>query len=114
MASTYDERKANISTGAGTAVHQETSSMEAMRHRAQDMGAQIRDKVQETSAQVRDKAQDLGSQAKEKASEYYAQGRESLAELNHTLEAQIRERPLQSLLIAGGMGLLLGLLWRRR
>jgi ElaB/YqjD/DUF883 family membrane-anchored ribosome-binding protein len=30
------------------------------------------------------------------------------------VEAQIHEKPMQSLLIAGGIGLLLGLLWRRR
>ena len=50
---------------------------------------------------------------KETMIEYYEQGRESLQDLNQTLEAQIRERPLQTLLVAGGIGLLLGLLWRR-
>jgi ElaB/YqjD/DUF883 family membrane-anchored ribosome-binding protein len=33
--------------------------------------------------------------------------------LPQTLEDQIRARPLEALLIAGGVGLLLGLLWRR-
>ena len=51
--------------------------------------------------------------SKETMIEYYEQGRESLQDLNQTLEAQIRERPLQTLLVAGGIGLLLGLLWRR-
>jgi len=57
--------------------------------------------------------QDMGAQVKETMAEYYEQGRESLEDLNQTLEAQIRERPLQALLVAGGIGLLLGLLWRR-
>jgi ElaB/YqjD/DUF883 family membrane-anchored ribosome-binding protein len=43
----------------------------------------------------------------------YEQGRESLQDLNRTIEAQIRERPIQALLVAGGIGVLLGLLWRR-
>jgi ElaB/YqjD/DUF883 family membrane-anchored ribosome-binding protein len=80
----------------------------------------MRDKVQEGVAHVRDKTQELGDQAKElgaqaqqAAVEYYQQGREGLVDLQHTIEAQIHEKPVQSLLIAGGIGLLLGLLWRR-
>jgi len=64
-------------------------------------------------AQVKETLQDMGTQVKETMTEYYEQGRESLQDLNQTLEAQIRERPLQTLLVAGGIGLLLGLLWRR-
>ena len=43
----------------------------------------------------------------------YEQGRESLQDLNRTIEGQIRMRPLQALLVAGGIGVLLGLLCRR-
>jgi ElaB/YqjD/DUF883 family membrane-anchored ribosome-binding protein len=82
--------------------------------------ATVRDKVQEGVAHMRDKSQELGAQAKElsvqaqqTAAEYYQQGREGLIDFQHTMEAQIREKPVQSLLIAGGIGLLLGLLWRR-
>ena len=59
----------------------------------------------------------MGTQAKETmqaaGTQVYEQGRESLEDLNRTIEAQIRERPLQALLVAGGIGALLGLLWRR-
>jgi len=58
--------------------------------------------------------QDMGTQVKETITEYYEQGRESLKDLNQTMEAQIRERPLPALLVAGGIGLLLGFLWLRR
>jgi ElaB/YqjD/DUF883 family membrane-anchored ribosome-binding protein len=73
------------------------------------MGTQLRDKAQEIGTQ----AQEWGTHAKEAVSEYYEQGRESLQALPQTMEAQIRARPLQALLVAGGVGLLLGLLWRR-
>jgi ElaB/YqjD/DUF883 family membrane-anchored ribosome-binding protein len=80
----------------------------------------MRDKVQEGVTHMRDKTQELGDQAKElgvqaqqAAVEYYQQGREGLADLQRTVETQIHEKPVQSLLIAGGIGLLLGLLWRR-
>jgi len=64
-------------------------------------------------AQVKETLQDMGTQVKETMTEYYEQGRESLQDLTQTLAAQIRERPFQTLLVAGGIGLLLGLLWRR-
>ena len=83
-------------------------------------GAQSHDKaetlgtqMQNVGAQVKETMQDIGTQAKETMTEYYEQGRESLQDLNQTLEAQIRERPLQALFVAGGIGMLLGLLWRR-
>lgn len=92
----------------------------ARRDNAQEVGQQMRDQAQDLGTQVRDQMQDLGTQAqqlgtqvKETASQYYEQGREGLQELNQTLETQIRDKPLQSLFIAGGVGLLLGLLWRR-
>jgi ElaB/YqjD/DUF883 family membrane-anchored ribosome-binding protein len=95
----------------GGSAHQDTSDTTA---------ATMRDKVQEGVAHVRDKSQELGAQAKElsvqaqqTAAEYYQQGREGLIDFQHAMEAQVREKPVQSLLIAGGIGLLLGLLWRR-
>ena len=73
--------------------------------------------MQNIGTQVREKVQDMGTQAKETmqaaGTQVYAQGRESLQDLSRTLEGQIRMRPLQALLVAGGIGVLLGLLWRR-
>ncbi|HEY7414568.1 MAG TPA: hypothetical protein VH593_05210, partial [Ktedonobacteraceae bacterium] len=69
-------------------------------------GTQVKETVQNVGAQVKETMQTTGTQV-------YEQGRESLQDLNRTIEAQIRERPLQALLVAGGIGALLGLLWRR-
>ena len=63
---------------------------------------------------MKETAQDLGVQVKETMTEYYAQGRESLRDVSQTLEGQIRAQPLQALLVAGGLGILLALLTRRR
>ena len=68
----------------------------------QTLGTQI----QKVGTQVKETVQAAGTQV-------YEQGRESLQDLNRTIEGQIRERPLQALLVAGGIGVLLGLLWRR-
>ena len=84
-----------------------------------------------TAGQIRDTAQqvgqglrDMGGQAREMVSEqydnlreqagqYYEQGRERAHEWEQGLEDYVHEKPIQSLLIAAGVGMLLGMLWKR-
>jgi ElaB/YqjD/DUF883 family membrane-anchored ribosome-binding protein len=81
----------------------DTPMVDALDHdKPQTLGAQMQD----VGTQVKETVQAAGTQV-------YEQGRESLQDLNRTIETQIRERPLQALLVAGGIGALLGLLWRR-
>jgi ElaB/YqjD/DUF883 family membrane-anchored ribosome-binding protein len=92
----------------------DTLMADAQSHdKLQTLGTQL----QNIGTQVKETVQDVGTQAKEAmqaaGTQVYEQGRESLEDLNQTLEAQIRQRPLQALLVAGGIGVLLGLLWRR-
>jgi len=53
------------------------------------------------------------TQGKEVAAEYYAEGRNQLLAWQQHLENQVREKPLQSVLLAAGVGLLYALLRRR-
>jgi len=66
-----------------------------------------------TGKEMRDQAQELMAQGKEVATEYYEEGRNQVLAWQQQLENQVREKPLQSLLMAAGVGLLLGLLRRR-
>jgi ElaB/YqjD/DUF883 family membrane-anchored ribosome-binding protein len=52
-------------------------------------------------------------QGAETAADYYQQGRQQVAAVENTLEDAIRAKPLQSILMAGGLGILLTLLWKR-
>ena len=52
-------------------------------------------------------------QLRDQASEYYEQGRQRAQEWEQGLEQYVQEKPVQSLLIAAGVGMLLGLLWKR-
>jgi ElaB/YqjD/DUF883 family membrane-anchored ribosome-binding protein len=83
----------------------------------QNVGTQVKETVQAAGTQVKDTVQDMGTQAKETmqaaGTQVYEQGRESLQDLNRTIEGQIRQRPLQALLVAGGIGVLFGILWQR-
>jgi len=83
----------------------------------QDIGTQAKETMQDMGTYVKETVQDMGTQAKETmqaaGTHVYEQGRASLQDLNRTIEGQIRTRPLQALLVAGGIGVLLGLLCRR-
>ena len=80
----------------------------------------IRDKLSET----RDTLADVGHMAKEavqdsfhtlkdRASVKYEEGREKVAEYRDQLAETVRGAPMKSVLIAAGVGLALGFLWRR-
>jgi ElaB/YqjD/DUF883 family membrane-anchored ribosome-binding protein len=49
----------------------------------------------------------------ETASQSDAQGRQQLEGGEQSLEEHIRAKPLQSVVLATGIGLLLGLLWKK-
>ena len=75
----------------------------------QERGSQGRDTTQEVSTQITETTRHVG----EAASQVYEQGRQQLAGLEQSLEENIRAKPLQSVVLATGIGLLLGLLWRK-
>ena len=83
----------------------------------QEMGTYVKETAQNVGTQVKETVQDMGTQAKDTiqaaGTQVYEQGRESFQDLSRTIEGQIHQRPLQALLVAGGIGVLLGLLWRR-
>ena len=83
------------------------------RDRAQEAGAQGHDRDQDAGAQVRDKTQEMVRQGAETASDYYQQGRQQAQAVEHTLEEAMRTKPLQSVLIAAGCGMLLTLLLKK-
>jgi ElaB/YqjD/DUF883 family membrane-anchored ribosome-binding protein len=81
--------------------------------RAQELGAQVRIWTHEVGGQLKEGAQEARRQAETSASRLSAQGREAVGQLAQTLEDAVRAKPLQSLLMAAGVGLLVALLWRK-
>ena len=62
---------------------------------------------------ISENVQELTTQGQEVAAEYYQQGRERVLAWQQQLQTQVHEKPLQTLLMAAGIGLLFGLLRRR-
>lgn len=62
-----------------------------------------------TKEPVQDKLHDMADRASEK----YGAGKEKLQALEQSFVGKVHESPLKSLMIAAGVGLLVGILWRR-
>ncbi len=85
-----------------------------------EQGQGLADKVTEVSqnlrdlgSQARDTAQQKYEELRNSAGDYYEQGRHKAHEWEHTLEEYVHEKPLQAVLIAAGVGVVLGMLWKR-
>ena len=78
-----------------------------------DSASQVGQDLRNLGSQARDAATQSYEQLKEQAGEYYEQGRQRYDEIEQSLEQYVQEKPIQSLLIAAGVGMLLGILWKR-
>lgn len=87
----------------------EKTSTEQLREKAAETGQNLR----EVGACAKDAAQEQLGQLRDTATEYYQQGREKAVEWRGDVQSYIREEPVKSVLLAAGIGLILGFLWRR-
>jgi ElaB/YqjD/DUF883 family membrane-anchored ribosome-binding protein len=75
--------------------------------------AEVQQNIREMGGQLRDAATEKYGQLRDQAEEYYETGRQRAMEIEQSLEDYVRDKPIQSLLIAAGVGMLLGILWKR-
>jgi ElaB/YqjD/DUF883 family membrane-anchored ribosome-binding protein len=98
----------------GAQVRDHVQELGAQVHeRTQELGTQVRNWTQEVGGQLKEGAQEAIRQAETSASQLSAQGREAVGQLEKTLEDYVRAKPLQSLLIAAGVGMMVAFLWRK-
>lgn len=88
---------------------QKGSPVEQVKDAAADVGKQLRD----AGSQVRDAASKKYEDLRDQASEYYEQGRERAEEWEQTIESYVQEKPVKALLLAAGVGFLMGAIWKR-
>src|SRR5207302_1762627 len=86
-----------------------SGATDQLRDKAAEVGQNLRD----IGGQVRDAASEKYNQLRDQAGQYYSQSREAAQEWEQGLESYIQEQPLKAVLIAAGVGLLFGLLWKR-
>jgi ElaB/YqjD/DUF883 family membrane-anchored ribosome-binding protein len=88
--------------------------MSTTSHRLGQQAKEVAEDVQGMGKTVRDAAQETLGQMGERASEYCGQGRDKAHGVACACEQFLHQRPLMSVLLAAGVGLLLGRLWKRR
>jgi ElaB/YqjD/DUF883 family membrane-anchored ribosome-binding protein len=74
----------------------------------------VKKDLEQMGGTAKDIAEDQLEQVGEIASKYYEQGRDKVHGVACACEQFIRERPLRSVLVAVGIGWLLGGIWKRR
>lgn len=80
-----------------------------IRNRAAEVGENVRD----MAGSAKEMARDTINRVRDTASDAYQQGKERAVRWQDDLESTIREKPLTSILIAAGVGMVVGFLWRR-
>jgi ElaB/YqjD/DUF883 family membrane-anchored ribosome-binding protein len=77
--------------------------------------------VREVGGHLRDAAVEQYENVRDRATGYVKAGREKVREVGDKaraveegVESYVQENPIQAVLIAAGIGMLIGLLWRRR
>lgn len=78
-----------------------------------ETASQVGQNIREMGTQVRDVASEKYTELRSQATDYYQQGRERANEWEQSLEAYVHEKPIQAVMMAAGVGVLLGLLWKR-
>lgn len=82
--------------------------------RLREQVSAVTEDIQGMGVIARDAVQEGLEHMQENASEFYDQGRDTARKAARSLEQYIAGQPLMSILIAGGLGLLVGRFWRRR
>jgi ElaB/YqjD/DUF883 family membrane-anchored ribosome-binding protein len=70
--------------------------------------------IQELGGLAREMAQEKVEQLRTSASEFCEEGRDKAQQVERSFEEFVRQQPLKSVLIAAGVGMLLGGFWMRR
>jgi ElaB/YqjD/DUF883 family membrane-anchored ribosome-binding protein len=90
-------------------INDQTRSPDTLR----DKVAQTRENIADMGHLAKEAVQDKFTELKDRAAETFGEGKEKLHELEESLARRVREAPMKSVLIAAGVGLALGWLWRR-
>ena len=74
----------------------------------------VRRDHQKVSSAVRDTAKEKVEQLRAGAADSAREGRDKVQQVERSFAQYVREQPLKSILIAAGVGLVLGRFWMRR
>ena len=86
---------------------------EKINHDLREGARKVRESVSETTNRVKHDLNDMAHDAGEQARALFDNANDQLLDATDYVRTQVREKPLQSTLVALGAGILIGLLYRR-
>jgi Uncharacterized conserved protein len=96
------------------ASHQNPSHSKSSHDALRDTTHQLKEDVVRLGRTTRDIAHETMDHLKENAGEVYHQGLEKAQDWEKNLEKRIQKNPMKAVLIAAGIGLVLGAIWNRK
>ncbi|MGH7175872.1 MAG: DUF883 family protein [Tepidisphaeraceae bacterium] len=66
------------------------------------------------TGQAREGVASKFEEVKDRAGEYFEQGRRRAREWEENLEQYVQDQPVRAILMAAGIGFVIGMLWKRR
>jgi ElaB/YqjD/DUF883 family membrane-anchored ribosome-binding protein len=84
------------------------------RRSSRNHASTISDGIHELGAAAREVAADQVEAMRDRATDVLDHGRERLREVGASVETRFHDQPMKTVLIAAGIGFLLGMIWNRR
>jgi len=109
-----NDRVGDVSERSGTTMDSVRDAAASAADSAREQAGRIREKAANAYHQARDVASEQLGRAGERAREAYEHSRDTVSAWGDDVRDYIQQEPMKALLVAAGVGLLLGALWRRR
>ena len=90
------------------------STTDRLREKVSEAVQSVQDMGNTAKGFAQEKLEEVRESVGESVGHYYEQGRAKAKEIEHTLESMVRQQPVKALMIAVGVGLILGGLMIRR
>lgn len=103
-----------VSSSTGEGVSPLRQQTDTIKEDIRELGNLAREVATEKIDEARQAAVDAVETGRQRATEYYGQGREKAEEIEEQVVEYVRKKPVKSILIAGGIGLLLGMVLSSR
>ena len=103
----------HVSEGVEETIETASEKMQEEATHFGEKAGQAMHHVREAGSEARRAAQQRFGHMRDTAGEYLEQGRAQMQEMGQSLEHRIHEQPFRAILMAIGLGFLLGILWPR-
>lgn len=104
----------NMSNSARRSAKEFSEAADQAKGAAKDAASELLESARKVGTHAKEVVQDRWDDVRTRTADYVEQGRDRARQMGKQVEDRIQESPIKSLLIAMGVGFLLGLFMKRR